>query len=125
MKRFVAYVLSASVLALSCTGCSIFRSNTQEISITASPHDTVLMVNGTTVMAPAKIYVRRDQPLTIQGSKAGYYNYVNNVGHSMNFTGVLDTIGIFIFLVPGLGLFSAGAWSLDQTQFHVELQPVK
>jgi len=39
----------------------------------------------------------------------------------MNETGILDIIGGVLILFPALGLLSAGAWSLDETDVNVPM----
>ena len=46
--------------------------------------------------------------------KEGYNSQVYTIGHSLGTCGILDIVGTVMFLVPVVGLFSSGAYTLDQ-----------
>ncbi|NMA42270.1 MAG: hypothetical protein GX946_02700 [Oligosphaeraceae bacterium] len=119
MKLFLS-----SLLAILVTGCSIFRSPKQTVTITATPPDSVIFVNGQTVQSPAILSMRRDEDVRIKCIKDGYYPSVHVIGHSLSTTGILDIIGLVLIILPGAGLFTAGAWSLDETSVDITLVPM-
>ncbi len=126
LNKTIALMLGAAIILVSMPGCSMFRSSHQEVAVMASPCDAAIMINGQIYQNPVKVNVPRDEMLTVQVMKPGYYTYTRAVGYSLNVTGVLDTVGIFaMFVFPGLGLFHAGSRSLDQTVFSVQLQEAK
>jgi hypothetical protein len=120
LKSLSAIVMLGLTLFLN-TGCSAFRSSTQTMNITASPTDSILMVNGSRYTPPAQIKVRRDRDVSIQCYKEGYIPYQRTIGYHMNGTGAADIIGTVLFLLPGVGLFCPGAYSLDETDVGVSL----
>lgn len=85
------------------------------------PPDAVLMINGERHTSPAQVRVKRDENVSIQCYKEGYMPYQRTIGYHLSTTGTLDVIGIFIFLLPGLGLFCAGSDSLEETDINVDL----
>lgn len=125
LNKTIGLILGAAIVLVSMPGCSVFRSSTQKIHVTAAPADATIMINGQIYKTPVSIRVPRNEALTVQAMKPGYYTYTRNVDYSLNTTGVLDTIGIFLMLFPGLGLFSSGSRSLNQTIFDIQLQEAK
>jgi len=81
----------------------------------------MVMINGQRYNSPASIRVKRDRDVSIQCYKEGYIPYQRTIGNHFNETGALDAVGTFCFLLPGIGLFCSGAWSLDETDVTVTL----
>ena len=54
-------------------------------------------------------------------TKAGYFPAQKTIDHSLSGTGIADIIGTVFFLLPGLGLFTAGAWNLDETDVSLAM----
>jgi hypothetical protein len=65
--------------------------------------------------------VKRNRDVSIQCYKEGYAPYQRTIGNHFNTTGVLDAVGTWLFLLPGIGLFTPGAWSLDETDVTISL----
>lgn len=103
------------------TGCSAFRPQTQLVNISCTPQDAVLTVNGQRYVSSVQIDAKRNRDLSIQCYKDGYVPYQRTIGHHFNETGALDAVGTVLFLVPGVGLFTPGAWSLDETDITIAL----
>ena len=53
--------------------------------------------------------------------KAGYDPQLYKVGRHLGTCGIMDIVGTVIFLVPAIGLFSAGAYTLDEHNVNVSL----
>lgn len=115
-------VLLASMLTL-VGGCSAFRPHTQTVNIVCDPSDAILTVNGNRYASPAQVSVKRNRDVAIQCQKTGYHVAQQTIGHSLNGTGALDAAGTVLFLLPGIGLFTPGAWSLDQEDVRIQLYP--
>lgn len=120
MKR-VAKVLVALIVVTSLLGCSLFRSSTQKINVRCSEQNAKLFINGNQEQNPATTDVKRNRDYSVQCHKDGYQVASKVVGHHMNETGILDIIGGVLILFPALGLLSAGAWSLDETDVNVPM----
>ena len=120
LNRIVSAALAAVLLGVT-TGCSAFRSFDEPVIITCTPPDAVLMVNGQRQTPPAHLSVRRNRDMYLLAQKEGYLPYQRTVGNHFNATGALDLVGTFIFLLPGIGLFFPGAWSLDETDIGITL----
>lgn len=110
-----------AVITTANFGCSAFKSSTQQMNITCNPTDAVLIVNGQRYHSPAQINVKRNRDVSIQCYKDGFEPYQRTIGNHFSTTGVLDTIGTVCFLFPGIGLFTAGAWDLDETDVQIDL----
>lgn len=117
--RVPALVLALLILS----GCSAFRPHSQMVNVVCEPSDAVLTVNGQRYSSPAQVSAKRNRDVSIQCHKAGYHPAQRTVGHHFNGTGALDAAGTLVFLLPGIGLFTPGAWSLDEEDVHIQLYP--
>ena len=90
------------------------QPSTQNLSISSNEDDVRLLVNGQVHNAPVQLELPRNKSVNIQAMKDGYYTANMNVGTKLSGTGIADIAGGFIFILPFLGLFSSGAWSLEQ-----------
>jgi len=120
-KSPVANVVMASLLLLTTNGCSFFAPKTEEVAVNTVPAGAEVYVNndfkGTT---PCNV------PMSCKGGeimvkKAGYDPQLYKIGRSLGTCGVLDIVGTVLFLVPAIGLFSPGAYTLDEHTVNVSL----
>ena len=111
----------AIVLVASSSGCSMFQNPTQMVTITVNPPDAKMTVSGDPVQPPAKLEMKRNQPFMILCTKDGLEPYSRLVDTHLNVTGALDIVGCIFFLVPGLGLATPGAHSLDETAIYMDM----
>lgn len=114
---YLALAVSISML----TGCSAFRSHSQMVNITCMPNDAILTINGQRYTSPAQIEAKRNRNVSIQCYKEGYMPSQRTIGHHFNATGALDAAGTFLFIVPCIGLFTPGAFTLDETDIAITL----
>lgn len=118
MNRVIAVIVALSFLV---SGCSAFVSKTQTVSAVCSEPDAVLQINGQMFHGKAQVEAKRNKAVSIMCTKEGYFPAQKSVDYSLSGTGVADTIGTFIILLPGLGLFTAGAWNLDETEISIPM----
>ena len=111
------------VLSWACTGCSAFRSHTQTIKIKCDPTDATLTVNGQNYSPPAKVRVTRNEDVFIRCSKEGFESYEREIGRHLNTTGKIDAVAAWVLLFPAIGLWTPGAYSLDETDVSISLFP--
>ena len=102
-------------------GCSAFQSRTQMIQVNCDVPDATILVNGTMYRSPAQIEVNRNNDISITAQKEGYQTYQKTIGNHFNTIGTLDALGTFFFLVPAIGLFTPGAWSINETDVNIQL----
>ncbi len=121
VSRIATVIATAAALLAASTSCSAFRSSTQTLNITCSHPDATLTVNDKTYTPPAQVTLKRNKDVSIQCYKKGFVPYHRTVGNHLNDTGVLDIIGTCLVLVPGIGLLTPGAWSLDETNIVITL----
>ncbi len=114
-------VMASLVLVLSTNGCSFFAPKTENVAVNTVPASAEVYVNndfkGTT---PCSV------PVSCKGGeimvkKAGYDTQLHRVGRHLGTCGVMDIVGTVIFLVPAIGLFSAGAYTLDEHTINVNM----
>ncbi|NCP97254.1 MAG: hypothetical protein GW824_11555 [Deltaproteobacteria bacterium] len=124
MNKIVKAIVSggmAGMLLVATTGCSAFRAHNQTMNINCTPEDAILMVNGQRYSSPVQVSVKRNRDVSLQAHKEGYVPYQRTIGHHFNGTGALDAVGTLLILVPCVGLFTPGAWSLDETDVGINL----
>jgi hypothetical protein len=122
----VKWFLVSTISLLSCflTGCSLFVSSHQTVSVQSPQSHAKVWVNGAYIgEAPIETSVRRDETLVVMVKKDGFETSTRVVQHHLSPTGTLDVIGACLFLLPGLGFCSGGAFSLDDTGFIIDLAP--
>ena len=118
MKKIIAAIVASSIAV---SGCSTFAPKTQTVSAVCSEPDAMLQVNGQTYQGKAQVEAKRNKSVSIMCTKTGYFPAQRTIDHSLSGTGVADIIGTFFFLFPGIGLFTAGAWDLDETNVSVAM----
>jgi S1-C subfamily serine protease len=97
-------------------------SKTQQFSVTATPEDAVIVINGQMRgKGHATTEVKRDSSVAVMVSRKGCQTMHRQVQHSINGLGILDGVGTVLFIVPAFGLASAGAYSLDEDSIHFSL----
>lgn len=115
-------VMTTLVLVLSTNGCSLFAPKSEKIAINSEPTGAEVLVNnrieGTT---PLSVSLNCKHDATIVVRKEGYTSQVFHVKSSLGTCGIMDIVGTVLFLVPAVGLFSAGAYTLDQHNIYAPL----
>ncbi len=113
------------LLAAACIfcGCSAFRSSTQTLSITSNVPDAKIKLNAEEHALPFEEDVSRSTVWNITCEKEGYVFQQQIIDYHLNTTGWLDLVGAALIDVPIIGLFFPGAFSLETTSVHFELQP--
>jgi hypothetical protein len=115
-------ILSVAVVCFLTTGCSVFVSKTQTINAACSESDAVLQVNGGEIYTgQATLLARRDRVFSYACLKQGYYPAHKSVSYSMSPTGIADFIGSLFIYLPIVGIFTPGAWSLDETNVTINM----
>ena len=120
MKMFTCVILSSFLLS----GCSTFRSSTQELTIKCNPDNAILLINGEKHFGSTVIHMPRDIPISIKCYKDGYHPFSHRINTHWNGTAIFDFIGGLAWGVPAFGLISSGAYSLDQTELSIELAKI-
>lgn len=118
MKKVVATIVA---LSFAVSGCSAFVPRTQTVSAVCSEPDATLQVNGQMYQGKAQVEAKRNKTVSIMCTKSGYFPAQKTIDHSLSGTGVADVIGTLFFLLPGIGLFTAGAWNLDETDVSLAM----
>jgi len=123
-RRAIAGVTSVTVLLLQ-TSCSIFVPPTQEFSISSEPPGAEVFINGRLVGAtPLVTRISRKTPSAIMVRKEKYQTVTRQTSRTLSATGILDVIGVFVWIVPGIGLFFPGAYEQTPSNMTVVLPSV-
>ncbi len=122
LKNVVAWGLMVCLTTVSF-GCSCFRSSTQTLNLACDQEGVLVHVNGQQAACPGQIAVKRDNGVSVTANREGYKTYYRSIDSHMNGSGVWDIVGGVVWLVPFIGLASPGAYSLDETNIHIDLFP--
>lgn len=121
MSRIVKAVFVVCV-GLGISGCSAFATNTQSLKIACSEPDATIQINGgQTFQGATQVEARRNKLVAISCLKPGYFPSHKLVSSSLSGTGKADLVGSFIFVLPAFGLFTPGAWNLDETDVTLSM----
>jgi len=107
------------------SGCSAFVSKTETVSAACSVSDALLQINGQQFKHVGQVDVKRNRSVSIMCTRPGYFPAHKSIDYSLSGTGTADIVGTFFFLLPVLGLFSAGAYSLDERNVSLVMIPNK
>lgn len=115
-------ILLFVAVSLLVSGCSAFVPRTQTVTASCSEADATLQINGgETHTGKARVEARRDKVLSYACLKPGYYPAHKTVSYSISPTGVADFIGSMLFLIPIVGVFTPGAWDLDEKDVTINM----
>ena len=121
LRRYLLTGTAVFTLALGQVGCSAFQPLRQTVNISSSPAGAVLTVNGQTQgKGPISIQLERNKDHTVVATLGGR-STIREINSKFSKTGILDVIGTILFLVPGIGLLTPGAWELDSTNITIQL----
>ncbi len=118
MKKIISIVVIVNIFL---SGCSAFVPKTEALNINCSEEDATLQVNGQMYKGSAQPEVERNKPVAIMCTKPGFYPAQKTIDKSLSGTGIADIVGTFIFLLPGIGLFTPGAWTLNEDFADVQM----
>ncbi|BCT69572.1 hypothetical protein [Nitrosospira sp. NRS527] len=118
MKKVVAAIVAVSIAV---SGCSVFVPKTQTVSAVCSEPDANLQINGQVYQGKAQVEAKRNKTVSIMCTKPGYFPAQKTIDYSLSGTGVADIVGTVLVLLPGIGLFTAGAWKLDETDVSLAM----
>ena len=115
-------ILFLVIVSLLFSGCSAFVTKTQTVKASCSEPDAILQINGgETYNGQVKIEARRDKVFSYACLKPGYYPAQKSIPYSISPTGIADFVGSIFLLIPIVGIFTPGAWNLDETDTTINM----
>lgn len=120
IRYFSWWALCISVFL---SGCSIFPSDTQKLSISSNVPNATVLVNGEVYVLPVELEMRRDKIINVTCEEPGYELYQTLIDTHISTTGWLDFAGCIVTSVFIVGILFPGAFSLDTTDLYIELKP--
>jgi hypothetical protein len=118
MKKIAVLIL---VINLTLSGCSAFVPKTETVSASCSEQDATLQINGEVFRGSGQAEINKGKKVALMCTKPGYFPAQKSIDYSLSGTAIADIVGIFVFVLPGIGLFTDGAWSLDETTVNVNM----
>ncbi len=112
----------AAVIIPVLAGCSFFSPSTQIVALKVTPPTAIVIANGVayTGGSPYFLEVARNRELLLTIYQKGYITEHAVVGNSLSSTGTVDAWGS-ILIIPFFGLFTGGAWNLDENNLEFVL----
>lgn len=114
-------LLVASSLAMLLSGCSFFGDKTQELTVDVDPADARVLINGKWYDPPVRVFVSPTESISVTASREGYVSCTAKCRSEYSKLGTLDLVGTAFFLLPGIGLFSDGAYQLKNSHLYFQL----
>lgn len=119
MKKMILIVnLIASLVAL--TGC-----RTQIVTVDVVPADATVIANGVEYSNKSPIFIEANtgKQLMITAYKDGYRDKIYVIDYSLSSLGKVEA-WTSIFLFPAFGLLFDNAWTLNENNVTLTLEPV-
>ena len=120
MQKLISLLLAAGI---GLSGCSAFRAKTQVVSATCSEQDAVLQINDRMFRGSGQAAVQRNKGVLVTCLKPGFFPAQKYIEHSMSYAGMADFIGTLLIIAPVYGLFTPGAYDLDETSVNLPMIP--
>ena len=112
------------LLSISLCGCSILGGFRTPMNVVSSERDAQIFVNGIYQgNGVVQTSVARDENVSILVKKEGFYPAQREITTKLSTLGILDALGGCAFIFPWIGLAFPGAWSPDQTNVSILLDP--
>ena len=106
------------------TACSAFVGSNTSMNITVSERDAQIYVNGAyRGIGMIQTSVPRNENISILVKKEGFYPAQREISTKLSPAGILDAISGFFWLIPWIGLAFPGAWTPDQNNISILLDP--
>ena len=120
-KLFILFLIAQLLLQ---TACSAFVGSSTSMNITVSERDAQIYVNGAyRGIGMIQTSVPRDENISILVKKEGFYTTQREIRTKLSPAGIVDAIGGFFWLIPWIGLAFPGAWTPDQKNISILLDP--
>ncbi len=121
--RYMKMLSSVLVICLSVSGCSFLAPKTSKVHVLTDKADSEIYINGAMVGRGKVSYeVPRDKSALVAVRGVRYARQEVAVDTKMSTAGKLDVVGGCLWIVPFLGLTSAGARTLERTEFSFKMR---
>jgi hypothetical protein len=125
-RTLLAPIVGTLCIALVCSGCALVNGTTQKVAISTSVPDAKITVDGTPAghtpgEAPLVVSLKRKSMHIITAEKEGYHAGHVTLDNQLCALGILDVVGIFFFLLPGISLLTGGAFELQPSEAYITL----
>jgi hypothetical protein len=125
-RNSIACVLLVAV----STGCSLTQGTHQKVAITTNVSGAKVLVNGKPVGesrgegSPLVVSLKRNDTHVVSVQKDGYSSQYQKVESKISTLGILDLIGTWLFLLPGISFLTGSAMELEPADVYVVLVPL-
>jgi len=117
-------------MSIAGSGCALVNGTTQSVPIVSNIPGTEVFVDdvlvGTTKSyGPIVVDLKRKRGHIIEGRKEGYVPQYVKLEQTNTDLGVIDSLGMFIFIVPAISILTGSAFELEPDFVLLELDPAK
>lgn len=113
--------MSTVLICMGICSCSIFSPGEKQVRVRSNYPDAELRADGAYIgRGEATVMLAKNRGHTISAHR-GEQEERMSIGSHISATGILDIVGGFIIIVPFIGLFSRGAWTLDHDTVTIDL----
>ena len=131
MRRLVPFVMPYVLLTFILStfpGCALVNGTTQRVAITSNVPDVKIVVDGrprgrTEEGAPLVVVLKRSSEHIVTALKDGYTSNYVRIDSQLCTLGILDIVGTWLFLLPGISLLTGGAFELTPSEVYIALDP--
>ncbi len=118
MKKMMLFAFAAVIMFV--TGC-----RTQIVTLDVTPADARVIANGVEYDAksPVSIETSTGKQLAITAYKEGYRDKLYVVDYSLSTLGKIEA-WTSILILPAIGLFFDNAWTLNENNITLKLEPI-
>jgi hypothetical protein len=126
-KAFVTQIVALLSVSLILSGCALVNGTTQKVMITSNVQGASIMVDGhpkgktQDTGVPIVVHLKRNTTHSVSAEKEGYSSRYVMVDSQLCTLGILDVIGIWFFLLPGISLLTGGAFELTPNEVYIPL----
>jgi len=127
MKEVVFKVVGVVTgLAFLLSGCAtLVNGTTQEITITSTPSEANVSVEGLQLKTPAKVNLSRKSAHSAKFEKEGYQPLILEIDRYPSWWNLIDALWVLLFFIPLLTDLGSGAFYTFDDDIHVNLMEAK
>jgi hypothetical protein len=134
MKRMLRSTVSLVIVSLAVSlgsGCALVRGTTQRVSFYTTEPAATVNLNGKPAGSthergtPLVLTLPRNNNYVVTASKDGYKSDSVLINSQISGIGIVDAIGAYLFLIPGISILTGSAMTLTPSEVHVTMQPIQ
>ena len=128
--RMVSFNIPVVLVSLALSlgsGCALVNGTTQRVAISTSVPGARVVVDGKPAGftreggEPLVVILKRADDHIVSASKDGYTSNYIRIENKLSTLGILDAIGTWLFLLPGISILTGSAMELTPSDVYLTL----